>query len=123
VDDATLITEILNEHWTDECEFVGEATTEKSVQAAIEGKTLEEAFGSAKGGANMDLGKAIEILIAAATFLKQAIEIYRMLTDELKAKPPAAQVDERAVERAGVGANLPPAEQRAKAIQAIEKKL
>lgn len=77
---SDLVIGILEEYWTDECDAAGLANVEDIVGGEIE-------YQSAEGGSYIDLGEVLTALAAAATFIKNAIDIYKTLRKKSNENP------------------------------------
>lgn len=80
MDKSALIFEILEKYWTDECDAVGPTNVEDIVEGEV-------SYESAEGGSYIDLGEVITILAAAATFIRNVIDIYKSLEQDKKKFP------------------------------------
>lgn len=115
MDKSTLIIELLEEYWSDECDAAGSS----NVQDIAEGNVTYE---SAEGGSYLDLTEVLTILAAAATFVRHTIDIYETLKKKWNKKPQDTDLKSEMTAR-----NLEPEEidkaTRNKVYKAVSKKL
>jgi hypothetical protein len=81
----TLIYELLEEYWSDECDAVGST----NVQNIIEGDVQ---YKPALGASYIDLAEILTALAAAATFVRHVIDIYYKICEERQKKPKSADL-------------------------------
>ncbi|MEL6442137.1 MAG: hypothetical protein AAFQ80_23195 [Cyanobacteria bacterium J06621_8] len=77
---SEFVIEILEKHWEDECDAAGTANVEDIVEGEIQ-------YESAEGGSYIDLGEVLVTLAAAATFVKNTIDIYKTLKKDSNKSP------------------------------------
>jgi hypothetical protein len=70
----------LDKYWATECDIAGPSNVRDLAEGEIEIEPVE-------GGHFLDLVATLTLLSTAATFIKESIEIYRILREELSRNP------------------------------------
>jgi len=88
MNENSLVSELLKENFSTECETVGPTNLQDIAEAQV-------SFTPSASGAYMDFGEAIGILVVATSFIKNVLDIYVALKKELKRKPRKDEVKDQ----------------------------
>ena len=85
-----LLFELLKENFPSEYETVGPTNVDDIIKGNVD-------FIPSEFGSNMDLSSAIGILVAAVTFIKSVLEIYKLIKKDLRRSPKKEDIEVRII--------------------------
>jgi hypothetical protein len=75
MDSKSAIKGIVADVMSDAIEYVGTDDADAAMEGALKGKGVDDLFAATPGGANMDLGEALSLIVAATTLANNLFDL------------------------------------------------